>query len=82
MLLLSIVSQSIFGKLDVDHDGDITEDEFIQVFHLLFWNSKFEAQGPWDASLTLYYGEVAMGGMALGIVNFQDHLSKNDTFTF
>ena len=24
--------QSIFGKLDVDHDGDITEEEFIQVF--------------------------------------------------
>ena len=23
--------QNIFGKLDVDHDGDITEEEFIQV---------------------------------------------------
>ena len=38
-------SQSIFGKLDVDHDGDITEDEFIQVFHShlsFFWKSKLE----------------------------------------
>ena len=36
------LSQSIFGKLDVDHDGDITEDEFIQVVHSeLFWKSKF-----------------------------------------
>ena len=34
-LIVSFISssQSIFGKLDVDHDGDITEDEFIQVFH-------------------------------------------------
>ena len=25
--------QNIFGKLDVDHDGDITEEEFIQVVY-------------------------------------------------
>ena len=31
--------QNIFGKLDVDHDGDITEEEFIQVVYF-YWKSK------------------------------------------
>ena len=45
-------SQSIFGKLDVDHDGDITEEEFIQVFQCdLFEISKLEVYGISQDSL-------------------------------